>query len=307
MLESTLVSLGFLLIVPGVILVVTPLKWLGPGTRRMGAAAVAAGVFLEFAAGQMLDSFLVYFGLVIALAALVSLIRPIAFLFLENRRRGLLAVAGGLALLGVALILPVGGDKTAENKTTKLDEWMPRWQVGERHVTQIAAAPEEVFAAIRAVSADDIFLFRTLIAIRRCGQDGPESILNAPDKKPLLDVATQTSFVRLAEEPPREIVIGTVVAAPRGLRKSVGGLSPDFFRVKLPPGVALATMNFFVQPDNRGGSILSSETRIDANSPSALRSFVVYWRIIHPGSDIIRRMWLRAIKQRAERPHGTGT
>jgi hypothetical protein len=31
------------------------------------------------------------------------------------------------------------------------------------------------------------------------------------------------------------------------------------------------------------------------------RQFAVYWRLIHPGSDIIRRMWLRAIKRRAER------
>jgi hypothetical protein len=59
-------------------------------------------------------------------------------------------------------------------------------------------------------------------------------------------------------------------------------------------------MNFLVRPDNHGGSTISTETRIYANTPAALRQFVVYWRIIHPGSDIIRRMWLRAIKQRAE-------
>ena len=31
------------------------------------------------------------------------------------------------------------------------------------------------------------------------------------------------------------------------------------------------------------------------------RAFAVYWRIIQPGSDIIRRSWLRAVKDRAER------
>jgi hypothetical protein len=31
-----------------------------------------------------------------------------------------------------------------------------------------------------------------------------------------------------------------------------------------------------------------------------VRRFAIYWRRIHPGSDIIRRMWLRAIKLRAE-------
>ena len=59
-------------------------------------------------------------------------------------------------------------------------------------------------------------------------------------------------------------------------------------------------MNFLVAPDAHGGSTISTETRIYANSEAALRRFAIYWRVIHPGSDIIRRMWLRAIKQRAE-------
>jgi hypothetical protein len=32
----------------------------------------------------------------------------------------------------------------------------------------------------------------------------------------------------------------------------------------------------------------------------AHRTFAVYWRIIRPGSGIIRRSWLEAIKRRAE-------
>jgi hypothetical protein len=131
------------------------------------------------------------------------------------------------------------------------------------------------------------------------GQTGPESIMNAPEQKPILDVATQTTFVLLAEEPPRELVIGTVVVAPPKARAS-GRLTPELFQKKLQPGVALATMNFLVTPDDHGGSTISTETRIYAKNRSALRRFAIYWRVIHPGSDIIRRMWLRAIKQRAE-------
>jgi hypothetical protein len=36
-----------------------------------------------------------------------------------------------------------------------------------------------------------------------------------------------------------------------------------------------------------------------ASSPSARRRFAAYWRVIYPGSAIIRRMWLRAIEHRA--------
>ncbi|MCI0412232.1 hypothetical protein L0222_05445 [bacterium] len=50
----------------------------------------------------------------------------------------------------------------------------------------------------------------------------------------------------------------------------------------------------------RGGSLVSTETRVFANSSESLRRFAIYWRIIYPGSDLIRRMWLRAIERRAE-------
>jgi hypothetical protein len=36
---------------------------------------------------------------------------------------------------------------------------------------------------------------------------------------------------------------------------------------------------------------------------SARRKFGLYWRMICAGSSLIRRMWLRAIKRRAEQDH----
>ncbi|HYM60000.1 MAG TPA: hypothetical protein VEZ11_03800, partial [Thermoanaerobaculia bacterium] len=97
---------------------------------------------------------------------------------------------------------------------------------------------------------------------------------------------------------PHELVIGAVIAAPPGMR---GKLSPEVFKKVLPPGFVLAVMNFHVTPDGRAGSRVSTETRVYANSDSARRKFAVYWRIIYPGSSLIRRGWLRAIKSRAEK------
>ena len=258
-----------------------------------------AGGFLVVAIGAgMIDSYLVYLGFALFFAGLISLIRPLRFVYIRTRRWALMVSGVGL-LLAVGILLLPYRDQEAANHVTKLDDWMPRWQVGERHVLKVAAPPAKVFAAIHEVRGDEILLFRTLTAIRRCGGTGPESILNAPEQKPLLDVATQTTFVLLEDEAPRELVIGTVIAAPRAARGS-GRLEPDLFRKTLRPGVVLATMNFIVTPAEDGGSTIATETRICANSPAALRQFGIYWRLIHPGSDIIRRMWLRAIARRAE-------
>lgn len=298
MLELVLLVAGLALVLAGALSFLYPLRWLGIRTRGI-AVLVMAGGFLVVAIGAgMIDSYLVYFGFTLLFAGLISLIRPLRFVYIRTRRIALVVSGFGLLLSLGILLLPYR-NKEAVDRVTKLDEWMPRWQVGERHVLKIAASPAKVFAAIHEVRADEILLFRTLTAIRRCGGDGPESILNAPEQKPLLDVATQTTFILLEDEAPRELVIGTVIAAPRKARGS-GRLEPDLFRKTLPPGVVLATMNFAVMPAEDGGSTVTTETRVYANSPAALRRFGIYWRLIHPGSDIIRRMWLRAIALRAE-------
>jgi hypothetical protein len=177
----------------------------------------------------------------------------------------------------LALAWPVR-EKRVSARATRLDEFMPVYQFDERHAIHVDAPPQRVYDAVHAVRAGEIRLFRTLTAIRRFGRAGPESILNAPEQQPLLDVATRTGFRYLADDP-REIVVATT-------------LIPN----------AEAMMNFLITPDARGGTLLSTETRVYARNDSARRRFANYWRFIQPGSDIIRRMWLRAIKRRAEHP-----
>ncbi len=212
----------------------------------------------------------------------------------------MLAVAG-LLVLGLAiawLAYPIREHRVGRVET-RLDELMPVWQFGEHHSVEVDAPPARAYEAMRAVTADEILLFRTLTWIRRGGRSLPEGILNAGRDKSLIDVATQSGFRTLAEDTARELVIGTVVKRPKG-----PGVGPgdDVFRKPLPPGYAIAAMNFLVTPNASGGSTVSTETRVFANSDAARRGFARYWRVIYPGSALIRRMWLRAIKKRATAP-----
>jgi hypothetical protein len=184
---------------------------------------------------------------------------------------------------------------------TLLDRYVPVYQFGEYHTLRVAAPPAAVWRAIHEVPAGEIRFFQTLVTIRRFGRPGPESILNAPARRPLLEVATRTTFLTLATAPERELVVGTVVVAPRGWRRGAVA-TPEAFRALAAPGFAKAAMNFTVAPDGRGGSVVSTETRVAATDASARRRFAAYWRVIYPGSALIRRSWLRAIRQRAE--HG---
>jgi hypothetical protein len=76
-LDSILVYLGLALILAGLVSLIRPIRFLYIRTRLVAAMVIAAGVFLGFIAGDMLDSFLVYLGLALLLAGLLSLIWPI--------------------------------------------------------------------------------------------------------------------------------------------------------------------------------------------------------------------------------------
>ena len=181
---------------------------------------------------------------------------------------------------------------------SELDRVTPSYQFDEVHWTTVRATPENTYRAIKEVTASAILFFRALTWMRRFGRPGPESILNAPERRPLLDVATRTSFITLADDHPREIVVGTVVVAPpRSTRPTTRA---EFLALQDRVGYALATMNFVVTSRADGACDVSTETRVFATDESSRRRFAAYWRLINLGSAFIRLMWLRAIKRRAE-------
>ena len=112
----------------------------------------------------------------------------------------------------------------------------------------------------------------------------------------LHDIAIHSTFVALADDPPRESVVGTIIGGPRPREP----LTPAIFHKALPPGYSLAAMNTLVTPDGSGGSRVSTETRVFATDAAARRRFGLYWAFIYPGSALIRDGWLLAIKRRAE-------
>ena len=247
---------------------------------------------------DILGVVLVYAGLIVAFVAGVSVVKPIRFLGIRTRWRALKIVGLGVAasILGMALPAPETRTPTIQ---TRLDEFAPVYQFHEMHIVRVHASTAQCYAAIREVGPEEIALFHALTWMRRFGQRGPESIINAPSRRPLLDTAIRTGFLLLAEDPGREVVVGAVMGKPvpewaRPMQ------SPEQFKRLQAPRQAKITMNFRVEPAGTGESQIVTETRVYATSPGARRAFAMYWRVIYPGSALIRRMWLRAIQRRAE-------
>jgi hypothetical protein len=241
---------------------------------------------------------LVYSGLLALALGFLSVVKPLRLLGIPTRGRGAVVVAGGVLLVACGVALPARVSRPAGPRQ-RLDDFLPEYEFSERHEVQVNAPPTRVFSAIKAVTADEIRFFQTLTWIRspRFGRPGRESILAAPPDQPILEVATRSGFVLLAEEADRELVIGALLGRPRGIRAPKVA---DFLAFS-EAGYAKVAMNFRIAAGD-GLSTVTTETRVIGTDQAATRGFAAYWRVIYPGSALIRRMWLRAIKQRAEQP-----
>ena len=247
---------------------------------------------------NVIPSIVAYAGLLIVLVGGLSILRPLRFLGIWSRVQGVMLLVGGAVVFLIGARWPAGETRVA-TPATYLDGFVPAYQFSEFHSIRIQASRERVSAAIRDVTPQEVSLYRTLTWIRRGGQSDKESMLNPAANKALLDVALRTGFLKLAEEPDREIVLGTLVGAPPGTRLKADP-TPEDFKALQTPGFALAAINFRLEDGANGETLLTTETRVHATDDSARKKFGAYWRVIYPGSAIIRVMWLRAIKQRAE-------
>jgi hypothetical protein len=176
-----------------------------------------------------------------------------------------------------------------------LDRWMPDYDVHEVHSTRVRARPLDIHRVLFEVTADEVWLFRALMTVRALGAR------RAGGSRPLLETAQAGGFAVLADEPGRELVLGVMGRFWRLRQRSIRPIgSPAEFASFAEPGFARAAMNFLIEPMDGGACLLTTETRVRATDARARRAFRAYWTLVHPGSAFIRRMWLHALKRRAE-------
>jgi hypothetical protein len=165
-----------------------------------------------------------------------------------------------------------------------LSDVLPRWDVGKRHAIELDAPPERVWAALHETTLGDMPVARFLFRLR--------GLPSAPERG-LLELE---GFQRIAEEPPRELVVGAV-GRPWVLTAQ---LERDAdLRTFSDPGFAKLALNVTYD-----GRLLATETRVQLTDSRSRLLFKLYWLVIGPFSGVIRRRWLRAIKRRVE--HGAG-
>lgn len=179
--------------------------------------------------------------------------------------------------------------------TRHLDRLLPDYDVHEVHSIRVRAQPKEIHRALSELTSNEIWFFRALMTVRSLGARGSDG------SRPLLETAQEGGFAILALEPGREVVLGVIGRFWQLRQRAIQPIrSPADFAAFAEPGFARAAMNFLIEPLDGGECRVTTETRVIATDTRARRAFRAYWTLVHPGSAFIRRMWLRALKRRAE-------
>ncbi len=238
-----------------------------------------------------------YGSLGMLLAGVVAIIRPVRWLGLRTRWRAAAAiVVAPLLIAGNAVWTP--RTQAVFLAQSSIDTIVPAYQFRETHSLIVDARPASVMRAVKTVAADEIALFQSLTAIRRLGRSAPEGLMNAPDGKPIIEVATRTGFLLLAEDA-REVVLGAALSAPDAMTRAQVRDARSFQELTGPRVIKVA-LNFRTDETPNGATRLTTETRVFCSDTESIRRFTPYWRTIFPGSWIMRANWLRAIARRAE-------
>jgi hypothetical protein len=193
-----------------------------------------------------------------------------------------------------------------------IDEYMPRFEVRERHGIIVRASPEETYRALWEADLAASRIVGLLLAMRAVpaalarGLAGARELRSRGLKPFSLRRMGEHGFRILEERPGEEVVIGLEGRfwTPSGELATPGA---EQFRSAPPaPGSARAAWNFHMERLPNGASSLRTETRVLCADQRARRRLLPYWYLIRPWSGMIREAMLREVRRVAEAGAGTG-
>jgi hypothetical protein len=161
---------------------------------------------------------------------------------------------------------------------SRLDEYLPVYDVRERHERRVLATPAlAVAAALRTPVAPDA-LVRTLFRLR--GLPGGGSVHGA---------LRAIGLAPLVEEP--DCVVLGAAGRPWSPRSPLTPFD------QAGPGQVRVVFDITATAAADGGSLLVTETRVAAMDAKARRALRAYWLAVGPFSALIRRRWLAAAER----------
>jgi hypothetical protein len=259
---------------------------------RAAVVAVAALLWIWTRFAELWAPSLVFYaGVLITVIGLAGVLAPRRW---AGPRKWTLVgrwIAAGVAICGLALLWPAGSGPLESAGSTELDKVLPAYDRAERHEIRLHASCEQARRAAEEVAFTDIRGLGALLSLR-----SGKRVKMPP--RPLLATMTgpNAGFSKLASTE-QEFVAGNA-GRPWAGERTLHFSSAGEYRAFNQPGYAKVAFNLRFEPDGPSACAVSSETRILATDPSARAKFTRYWKVIYPGSALIRVLWLDAVERR---------
>ena len=242
------------------------------------------------------ESYFFWIGVILAITGMVSVIKPLKFIWIYTRKMGGLILIAGIIIAMSAINWPVGIIQTKGRQ--KIDSIMPTYSFNEYHEVLIKSSPDKVKTALKRMHVRDIPAVNFLMMLRGIPADKEEkdklSALNQNEST--FQTQDFNYFVMDSIELLTVMLVKTTAKNDPPRMRTI-----EQFMSFQKTGYIKVALNFRIIPLENGSTLVTTETRNQGLTPEDRRTFGRYWRVIYPGSAIIRRLWLEALAKKSKR------
>ena len=189
--------------------------------------------------------------------------------------------------------------QVSEDRMSVIAAFMPVQSFRQVDRVAVAAKPERAYQVVRATDLRRLAFVRALFGLRTLPERAA-GVLRPWQRSPagsarIEDITRPGSgFILLAEDPGREVVLGSVG---KFWQPTIdfAAVTPESFTAFSEPGYGKLAWCLRVDPRQSGGAWVTVELRVGATDGESLARFRSYWRLIGRFSRAIRHAVLRVL------------
>ncbi len=164
-----------------------------------------------------------------------------------------------------------------------INKYLPAYQFSEFHSVSVHGFFNGIYQVMLQTDFSTNTLIKLLFRLR-----------GMPTESFTIERLTELGFIKLHEEPGKEIIYGMVTDSPM-FNTCQPISSPIEFIQDSDPAIIKAVINFKLQEVSNSRHIISTETRIWCGSKAMKSKFKYYWFFVKPFSQLIRKSMLRQL------------
>jgi hypothetical protein len=164
------------------------------------------------------------------------------------------------------------------------DKYLPAYNFNEHHSIDVNGFVSGNYQKMLQCDFSNSLLIKFLFKLR-----------GMPTEVYSIEHFTSMGFIKLDEEPGKEILFGMVTNNPMFNTCQSNVTSKEFIQ-KSDATIIKAVINFRLHDNSNSRHTISTETRVWCGSKAMKSKFKYYWLFIKPFSQLIRKFMLKQMK-----------